>query len=376
MSLKILGVIDEEPFDPQTWSGSSYYFFKSLKSNDALYAAISATPSSRMQFLYKILSYQSELQSWKFRYHLNTGYFNQMTKAAVKKINTYDQKSYDVILQVGAWYNFTSQYNKIFASYHDGNLATRLSSPYGYPEIHKRYIQKAFEYERKLYEKMDYIFPMSRWLAQSFINDFKINREKVIPVGAGINLPRIKAPADKDPDNPKILFVGKDFERKGGYILLEAFRSIKKRIKNAELVIAGPDNIQNLPEGVRVEGYISKNSDDGMEKLLSLYSEASIFVLPSLYEPFGIAFAEAMAHKVPCIGTNNCAMPEIIDDGENGFIVEPNNSQSLSERIYTLLADHDLRDSMSSSAYDKYYSNYRWEIVSRKIINVLSSHSY
>jgi glycosyltransferase involved in cell wall biosynthesis len=372
MSSKILGVIDEDPFNPQTWSGSSLYFFNSLQSNNALYTAISATPSKRVQLLYKTLSFHPNIQNWKFKYHLNTSFFNQMTKAAEDRIATLNPDNFDTILQVGAWYNFTNFQNKTFASYHDGNLATRLNSPYGYPNIQKKYIEKAFRYERELYEQMDFIFPMSKWLAHSFINDFKIDAAKVIPVGAGINLPRVNDPIIKNPDKPKILFVGKDFERKGGHVLLDAFRDIKKKIKNVELIIVGPINIQDLPEGVRCEGFISKNSDEGMEKLLTLYSEASIFVLPSLYEPFGIAFAEAMAHKLPCIGTNNCAMPEIIDNGINGFIVEPNNSKLLADRIYTLLEDHDLRESMSESAYNKYYTNYRWEIVTKKIINVLN----
>lgn len=371
MNSRILGIIDEDPFDSRTWSGSSFYFFNSLKSKNALYTAISATPPDRMQLLYKALSFNSDMQKWKFRYHLNTGLFNQMTKAAEKKINTFDQNDFDVILQVGAWYNFTGLHNKTFASYHDGNLATRLNSPYGYPYIRKKYIQKAFNYEKKLYEKMDYIFPMSRWLAHSFVNDFKVDATKVIPVGAGINLPRIKDPANKNPKKPKILFVGKDFERKGGYVLLDAFRDVKKVIKNVELIITGPANIPGLPDGARCEGFISKNSDEGMEKLLTLYSEASIFALPSLYEPFGIAFAEAMAHKLPCIGTNNCAMPEIIDDGINGFIVKPNDSKLLADRIITLLQDHELRESMGEAAYKKYYSNYRWKIVTDKILNVL-----
>ena len=376
MNKKILGIMDEDPFHPQTWSGSSSYFFNSLRSNNALYAAISAMPSHQVQLLYKALSFQPNLQKWKFKYHLNTAFFNQMTRTAEKKINALDSNDFDVILQVGAWYNFSKFKNKTLASYHDGNLATRLKSPYGYPSIHKKHIKNAYHYEKELYEQMDFIFPMSKWLAQSFINDFEIDASKVIPVGAGINLPRIKQPETKDPKKPTILFVGKDFERKGGYILLDAFEQVRNKIKNVELIIAGPDHVNNLPEGARCEGFISKQSEEGVEKLLTLYSTASIFALPSLYEPFGIAFAEAMAHKLPCIGTNNCAMPEIIDDGINGFIVESNDSKSLSDKIITLLQDFELRESMGEAAYRKYYSNYRWEIVTEKILNVLNRDTY
>jgi len=372
MDKKILGVMDEDPFHPSTWSGSSLYFFESLRSNNVLLDAISAMPPRHILNFYKLISFQTDIKKWKFKYHLHTGLFNQMTRSAEKQLNSLNTDDFDVILQVGAWYNFSNIKNKILASYHDGNLSTRLKSPYGYPEVSKKHIHKAFRYEKELYEKMDFIFPMSNWLGESFKNDFGIDADKVIPVGAGINLPRIKTPEPKDPRKHTILFVGKDFKRKGGHTLLEAFELVRKKIKNVELVIAGPTHVKNLPEGARCFGYISKQSEEGIEKLLTLYSSASIFVLPSLYEPFGIAFAEAMAHKLPCIGTRNCAMPEIIDDEVNGFIIEPRDSRTLANRIYTLLTDCQLRATMSESAYNKYESNYTWDIVTNKIISALN----
>ena len=175
MTVKILGVIDEDPFDRGTWSGSSYYFFEALRAGGSLYDAISALPSEKAQLVYKVLSFQMGMDKWKFRYHLNTGLFRQMSKRAIQKIEVFDESSFDVVLQVGAWYDLTDIKNKAFASYHDGNLATLLNSPYGHPRINKRYIDKAFSYEKELYKKMDFIFPMSKWLANSFINDFGVN---------------------------------------------------------------------------------------------------------------------------------------------------------------------------------------------------------
>ena len=372
MNKKILGIMDENPFDPKTWSGSSLYFFNALKANKSLFEAISAEPPKSAELLFKTLSMSFDLKKWKFKYHLNTGLFRQMTLAAERQIRTFDNDDFDIILQVGAWYNFTSFNNKILASYHDGNLATRLKSPYGYPAVRDKYLNRAYQYERNLYEKLDFIFPMSKWLARSFVEDFRVDENKVIPVGAGINLPRIHQPVEKDPDKLSILFIGKDFKRKGGHVLIDAFTYVRKNMRNVELVIAGPNDIGNLPDGVRCEGYISKETDAGIEKLLTLYSQANIFVLPSLYEPFGIAFAEAMAHKLPCIGTDNCAMPEIIDSGINGFIVKPNNSRELAEKIILLLQDSSLRESMGAAAYDKYFTNYRWNIVAEKICNTLN----
>jgi starch synthase len=129
----------------------------------------------------------------------------------------------------------------------------------------------------------------------------------------------------------------------------------------------------NPPEGVICKGFISKQTKQGINQLLNLYSQSDIFVLPSLYEPLGIAFAEAMAHRLPCIGTNSCTMPEIIDDGQSGILVEPNDSQALVKAIISLLEDDALREEMGRKAYEKYYLNYRWEVVTQKIINILAN---
>jgi glycosyltransferase involved in cell wall biosynthesis len=372
MNLKLLGVIDEEPFDPQTWSGSSRYFFNSLKNNGSLFQAISATPAAHLQHIYKLLSFQPGMDKWKFRYHLNTGYFRQMTRAALRIIEEFDSGAFNAVLQVGAWYDLTGT-GKPVASYHDGNLATRLRSPYGYPSISLKHINKALEYERVLYSKIDCIFPMSRWLADSFCNDFGVNPNKVFPVGAGVNLPRIMEPDSRRVGTKKILFVGKDFRRKGGDVLLDAFAIVRKKIKDAELIIVGPE-LAHAPEGVHCEGFLSKANDEGMNRLLELYSEANIFVLPTLYEPFGIAFAEAMAHRLPCIGTSICAIPEIIDDEKTGLIVNPGDSRSLADAIITLLDDVDLRNSMGDMGYKKYNTNFRWDIIAAKITGILEKH--
>lgn len=372
MHTKLLGVIDEDPFSPFTWSGSSTYLFNALRQDGSLYRAISAMPSPERVFLTKLLSFQFGLDKWRFKYHLNANYFRQMTNTAINQLEQTDDASYNTILQIGAWYDLTGYKDKISTSYHDGNLAMRLQSPYGYPRISASIIENALAYERNLYHRMDLIFPMSDWLATSFIKDFSVDPSKIHVVGAGINLPKLAMPSESRGDTKKILFVGKDFARKGGRLLVDAFMRVRKHIRNAELVLVGP-SIKNLPDGIRCEGYVSKSDSAGIDRLLSLYSEANLFVLPSLYEPFGIALAEAMAHRLPCIGTRNCAIPEIIDHGITGLLAEVNDERSLADAISTILEDENLAIRMGDAGYKKYEENYRWEVVSRKIRDVIQS---
>jgi glycosyltransferase involved in cell wall biosynthesis len=213
---------------------------------------------------------------------------------------------------------------------------------------------------------------MSQWLARSFIKDFGVNENKVIPVGAGINLPYILDTTNRDYHSKRILMVGKDFIRKGGDTLLSAFVKVKKEVPDAELRIIGP-HLENIPDGVTCTGFLSKNNSDDLSKLLKEYRNARVFVIPSLYEPFGISFVEAMAHRLPCIGTNICAMPEIIRHNSTGFVVPPKDDKTLSKYIIDLLKSETQCKEMGNAGYEHYKRNYTWEIVTNKIINHIDS---
>lgn len=368
--IRILGVIDEDPFDYRTWSGSSRYFFEALKRAGCLYDAIAAEPPLVEARLFQARDFRPERAAWRFKFHLDTGFYRRRTAAARRRMRALDDDAYNVVLQVGAWYDLTGTPGKRTASYHDGNLARLLASPYGHPPVSRGRVARTLAWERELYRRMDVIFPMSRWLADSFMADFGVAGEKVFPVGAGVNLPRILEVGDRSYDRPEVLFVGKDFARKGGPVLLEAFRAVRREIPEARLTLIGP-RLDALPDGVRCLGVVPKNTPEGLARLLTAYAEASLFVLPSLYEPFGIAFAEAMAHKMPCIGTNNCAMPEIVADGETGYLVPVSDPQALARRMLDLLKDPAACKRMGEAGYRRYQERYTWDQVVARIVGVL-----
>jgi glycosyltransferase involved in cell wall biosynthesis len=370
--IKVLGVAEEAPFHYQTWSGSSSYFFSALKKTNYLYDAVSAEPPNNVKVFYKLANFHPQIWKWKFKYYLDTGFYEAMTHAALRRINALNPTEYNVILQIGAWFNISGHNDKQTVSYHDGNLATRLNSPYGYPSITGKHIQRALDYEKQLYRNVDHLFTMSRWLADSFIKDFGIDPSKITPIGAGINLPYVRQITNKSYDQPRILFVGKDFERKGGKYLLEAFGMVKREIRDATLTIIGPP-LEHLPEGVRCLSYVSKTSKAGLETLLDEYAKATVFVMPSLYEPFGIVFAEAMAHKLPCIGTDICAMPEIIDHGESGFLVPSQDTKALAGRLIELLKDPSTCQVFGENAFEKYRQRFTWEHVTQQLVNEIGS---
>ena len=99
-----------------------------------------------------------------------------------------------------------------------------------------------------MYQDIDLIFTMSDYLRRSFIEDFAVPPAKIRTIGAGVNLEQIPGPRNKDYEQKKILFVGADFERKGGLELLRAFKMVRSVFPDAQLFIAGPRDLK-IPEG-------------------------------------------------------------------------------------------------------------------------------
>src|SRR5690349_7315368 len=85
-AFKLVGVIDEDPFATPTWSGISPYLFGALQRRDVLHRAVSAQPTRATRLLYKALSLQPRRSHWRFRYHLNLGYYRQMTAVARRQV--------------------------------------------------------------------------------------------------------------------------------------------------------------------------------------------------------------------------------------------------------------------------------------------------
>jgi alpha-maltose-1-phosphate synthase len=365
--MKLFAVMDEDPFSELTWSGSSKYLFDELKRKGVLHKAVSAEVSPVTRKFIQILNFHPNMSKWKFKFNLDTRLYSRMTRTALSQLSKEDLKCVDATLQVGAWYDMTSVPNRLHASYHDGNLAALLNSPFGHPDIARSQITQTLSYERRLYERLDVIFPMSQWLANSFHEDFGVPYEKLVPVGAGINLPYTSGKNDKEYLNKRFLMVGRAFERKGGRVLLKAFERVLKSHPDAMLTVIGPDDIGRHPN-VENLGFVDKRSPNGMKTLLKAYESSSVFVMPSLYEPFGIAFAEAMAHRLPCIGTDGCAMPEIIGDGKTGFVVAPYDHVALADRMIQLLEYPKLCKRMGDDGYAKYLDRFNWNSVTNKIL--------
>jgi glycosyltransferase involved in cell wall biosynthesis len=339
------GLVGERPFDRQAWSGSSYFFFTECERQGILHRAIGADLSRASRATFMALNFSPNRRRWQTAYYMDPRYRDALTREVSRQLRPDDLDH--PFLQIGAMFDAPSLAAKgrPCFSYHDGNMAYMHRSPYAVKGLRPKAVERGLAFERRVYHGLTMIFTMSEHLRQSFIDDFEVPPDRVKAVGAGMNLEQLpEYVADKDYGRREALFVGVDFERKGGWELLRAFAHVRERMPDARLHIVGPKVLQVPPElsaRVHVHGFLRKSDPNDAATLDRLFRDSSLFVMPSRYEPFGIAPLEAMMHQLPCIVTNDWGLKETVTEGETGALVECGNVDDLTAKLLQLLGDPD-----------------------------------
>ena len=147
---------------------------------------------------------------------------------------------------------------------------------------------------------------------------------------------------------PRLLFVGGDFPRKGGFDLLEAWTTGHfHRIATLDLMTNWKLPAV-LPEGVRVWRHVTAYSPDWLAR----WEQADIFVMPTHNEAFGLVYQEAAAAGLPVIATAVNAVPEIVQDRKTGILVPPGDVRALAGAMHALIESPDLRARLGARGRD------------------------
>lgn len=195
----------------------------------------------------------------------------------------------------------------------------------------------------------------------------------VMPNGVDLERFKISSGGKKEGNAKTIVFVGRLHPVKGAQYLIEAMAIIHRKMPDVKLVIVGDgierSRLEELREKLDLNGCIQFAGQVPQERIPQIMHQADVFALPSLSESFGIVNIEAMAAGLPIVTTNVGGLPELIKNGENGFVVEPKNPEAIAEKILLILNNNDLKAIVSTNNITKsqYYS---WDNVVEKIITI------
>ncbi len=178
----------------------------------------------------------------------------------------------------------------------------------------------------------------SEWAKQGLVADYEVDPERVTVIPPGVNVRAWARPAPRRAGNGpvRILFVGGDFERKGGLLLLEAFRELRPLGAELHVVTRAP-----LPSEPGL--FVYTNMQPNSPALKALYHQADVFCLPTYGDCLPMVLSEAGAAGLPAISTRVAAIPEIIHDGATGAVVPVGDAPALTEALRRLVLSPALR---------------------------------
>ena len=229
--------------------------------------------------------------------------------------------------------------------------------------------------EQRAYEKAATIFTFSEAVRQAFITQVGLPPARVVTTYAGPNLDLSQIPDRSHipgPDaQPTVLFIGREFERKGGDLLLRAFTRVRAKIPKARLLVVGPQALTIQEPGVTNLGLLRKDNPREWAQLIAAYRSADVFCFPTRYEPFGIVILEAMLFGLPCVATRTGAIPEMIQEGETGYLVPPEDVDTLTARLVALLSDRGLSCRLGESGRKRAEESFTWPAVTANMVEVM-----
>ncbi len=361
--IRLLGLTMEHVTDFRSSPDSkSAGLYAALDRRFAVVDVVRPAPSGLDFYLNKLRHIHLNRHTWRARASLSLAMFRSRTQVAERRLRELGGR-YDLIVQLHTLFSpGRLDAGRPYVLHTDNTylLSERHFPPWAPLRGRARAAWVALEGET--YRRAGALFPRSEFLRRSLIDDYGCDPERVIRVGGGANFS--PAPLEgKDYGRQVALFVGSDFERKGGVLLLRAWREVRRRLPDAQLWIVGPRRPLAPPQaGVVWHGHLSDRA-----ALARLYVEATAFVMPSLFEPWGHVFFEAMAYGLPAVGSSQGATPEIVRDGLTGLLVPPGQAAPLAAAITTLLGSPGLASSMGRHAQANLMNGNTWDDVAGRM---------
>jgi glycosyltransferase involved in cell wall biosynthesis len=268
---------------------------------------------------------------------------------------------FDVVFQLAAAFQTSSEarQGKPYTLFADNTLSiTRRMFPAWHPLTRAEW-DRCMEFEAQIHHNAAFTFTYTEFTRQAIINDYGLPPEKVIWAGAGTNL-KLSSLEGKRWDRQVALFVGYEFERKGGYAVLGAWDEVRRKLPKAELWIVGP---KFAPRGVDKPGVKFFGLMNDRQQLSRMFFDATTFVMPSQFDPCPHVLRESMGYGMPCITSTQGALPEIIRNNQNGRSVPVGDSQAIADALIHLLGNPEEAERMGRYGFDLVNNVFSWEKV-------------
>jgi glycosyltransferase involved in cell wall biosynthesis len=314
-----------------------------------------------------------------FGKRIDYGHSITLSKCYMKRIQNFlRDKKYDIIFTHGIT-EIAFLRTKIPIVLITDATIPALSEYYPYFNYFFRFSLKVSQKLEKIaLDNTSLILYPSDWVAESAKQNYGVSEQKIRIVYYGANLSYIPERSKvlsrtKNKTTCKLLFVGVDWDRKGGAIAYEAMQELNNRGIETVLTICGtiPPKKYNH-RNLNIIPFLDKNNSEDQIKLSQLYLNSDFFILPTRAECAGIVFCEASSFGLPIITTKTGGVPSYVEDGLNGFSLPIEaGGKDYAKIIYDIWSDSSRYQSLSLSARNLYDEKLNWDYWGSDVRNII-----
>lgn len=370
-------------FDSRTlsnqWSGTGYYIAQSLQKQSITLDYIGLLEDRlALQFVSKLKSRYYKYFRKNYIKYIEPLILRDYGRQITEKLNS---SKADIVFSAGSDSIAYLECNQPIIFWADATFANIIDFYPVYSNLCQESLQNAHFIQSMSLQKSQLAIYSSDWAAQTAINYYNTDPEKVkvIPFGANIEsnltIDEIKSQIQSRPTNQcKLLFLGMDWFRKGGDVALEVAEKLNNSGLKTELTIVGcqPSVDKPLPDFVKVLGFIPKSTSEGKKKIYQLIADSHFLILPSIADCSPIVFCEANSLAVPCISRNVGGIPTIIKDDLNGKLFErDSDSTEYCKYIFNIFTNYAQYKELALSAFNEYKSRLNWRVAGQKVKDLL-----
>lgn len=379
--MKITYATTYDAADVTNWSGTGHYVARALKNQEFTLDFVGPLP--RPMALWPVFKAKGFFYNrlLKTRYHANHDLAVAKHYARLVDDHLKQHADTDLVFSPGTIPIAFLETKKPTVFWSDATHAALFDFYPEYTHLCAETTSDGHAIERRAMEKASAAIFTSDWAATSAIRDYGVDPAKVHVVPFGANLedaPSFETICDAIASRPrrqcKLLFIGVDWDRKGGETALTVASELNRLGLPTELTIVGCDPFRHrpAPDFVRCEGFLSKRIKADRERMEQLLAESHFLIVPSLAECFGLVYCEANAFGVPCLARAVGGVPTIIKNGVNGHLLKAEDpARAYVEIIQNLFQNYDRYENLAHSSYDEFQTRLNWDVSGRKVRDIL-----
>jgi glycosyltransferase involved in cell wall biosynthesis len=363
------------PLDKKSWSGTYYYTYQELAKHHDVETFLFKWPFHVREWLILKKQYGKLFLRKNVAVEFLTGYARYFSKCLDEAVK---DKNLDAIFVPAAPQLIAYSKTKVPIIFLTDATFQQIQGYYhSYRNLATFSLKQGIEMDKRGFQKAIHCILASQWCKNSAVKDYGLNPEQVTVAPLGANLDHIPTRDEiiltKKDNICRLLFLGVEWERKGGQIAYDAFLALQTMGIPVQITIIGcvpPFEVNN--KDVTVIPFLDKHDALQSEQLYQHLKNASFLLLPTRAECAGVVFCEASAYAVPSISTDTGGVGTYIANGVNGFMLPiEENGAAYAEKIAAVFNDDAAFEGLRRSSRKRFEEILNWEHWGRQFETIL-----